>query len=150
MTEIFTIISCFYFFGTGTAVPNHCSPDFYDSAFQSMEACEKKRKESFVYDDKRIPSTKGSMDTAGADVWNICVPKAEFERHLRRDKFGNLFVSQRRRSLTTPVSWTLRSFVKPIEIIFHCMSSSFLDLHFSLNAWQRFFVSHGCISIYAL
>jgi len=31
------------------------------------------------------------MDTAGADVWNICVPKAEFERRLRRDKFGNLF-----------------------------------------------------------
>jgi hypothetical protein len=62
MTEIFTIISCFYFFGTGTAVPNHCSPDFYDSAFQSMEACEKKRKERFVYDDKRIPPTKDSMD----------------------------------------------------------------------------------------
>jgi hypothetical protein len=56
-----------------------------------MEACEKKRKESFVYHDKRIPPTKGSIDTAGADVWNICVPKAEFERHLRRDKFGNLF-----------------------------------------------------------
>ena len=91
MIEVFTIISCFYFFGPGTAVPNHCSPDFYDSAFQSMEACEKKRKESFVYHDKRIPPTKGSIDTAGADVWNICVPKAEFERHLRRDKFGNLF-----------------------------------------------------------
>jgi hypothetical protein len=92
MTEIFTIISCFYFFGPGTAVPNHCSPHFYDSAFQSMEACEKKRKESFVYDDKRIPRAKGSiMETPGADAWNICVPKAEFERHLRRDKFGNVF-----------------------------------------------------------
>ncbi len=91
MMEVFTIISCFYFFGPGTSVPNHCSPDFYDSRFQSMEACEKKRKGNFVYHDKRIPPTKGSLDTPGADVWNICVPKAEFERQLRRDEFGNLF-----------------------------------------------------------
>ena len=36
--------------------------------------------------------------------------------------------------------------LKPTKIIFHCMLSSFRDLHFLLNACQRFvFVGHGCI-----